>query len=555
MDATSTDATSTDAAWTHTGADVDTDTDVVVVGAGPVGLMLACELRLGGARVTVLERLAAPTTESRASTLHARTMEFFDQRGLLEDLGSPPIQRSGHFGGIPLDFSTLPTRFPGQYKVLQARVEEILARRAAELGADVRREHEVCALDADGPDGHAVRVHARTPYGQVRLTARYAVGCDGEDSTVRRLAGIDFPGTAGTHELLRADVTGVDIAERRFERLPEGLAISSRLPNGATRVMVSVFGAPVAPRPGPPEFDEICAVWERVTGESLRHGTPVWRNAFDDTSRLARRLRAGRVLLAGDAAHVQMPSGGQAINLGLQDAANLGWKLAAVATGAAPQSLLDTYHDERHEVARRVLGNIRAQGLLLLGGPEVDATRTVLRELIGHQEVNDRLAAMIAGVDIRYALPDDPAGTPEFRHRPDGASPYTDGDGGGDGDGGLRLAGAAVPHAALTVDGTVTSTTALMRPGRGVLLDLAACTGRHDWLSGRAAPFAPRVDLVAATAPPGGPQELPETLLLRPDGYVAWAGDRYSDPGPAAARWFGAASPAAAAAIPVRTQV
>lgn len=536
------------------------DTDVVVVGAGPVGLMLACELRLGGARVTVLERLAAPTTESRASTLHARTMEFFDQRGLLEQLGSPPIQRSGHFGGIPLDFSTLPTRFPGQYKVLQAQVEEVLARRATELGADIRREHEVCALEdgpdatgPDAPDAGAVRVHARTPAGQVRVTGRYVVGCDGEDSTVRVLSGIDFPGTAGTHELLRADVAGVDIAERRFERLPEGLAISSRLPNGATRVMVSVFGAPVGPRPGPPEFDEICAVWEKVTGESLRHGTPVWRNAFDDTSRLAGRLRAGRVLLAGDAAHVQMPSGGQAINLGLQDAANLGWKLAAVATGAAPRPLLDTYHDERHEVARRVLGNIRAQGLLLLGGPEVDATRTVLRELIGHQVVNDRLAAMIAGVDIRYPVPYDP---PEFRHRPDGASPYRpDGDGGGDGDGGSRPAGAAVPHAALTVDGAVTSTTALLRRGRGVLLDLAACAGRHDWLSGRTAPFAQRVDLVAATAPPGGPLEGLETLLFRPDGYVAWAGDRYSDPGPAVARWFGAASPAVAGAIPVRTQV
>ncbi|MFI0899357.1 FAD-dependent monooxygenase [Streptomyces sp. NPDC020983] len=541
------------------GMDVtSTDTDVVVVGAGPVGLMLACELRLGGARVTVLERLAAPTTESRASTLHARTMEFFDQRGLLEQLGSPPIQRSGHFGGVPLDFSALPTRFPGQYKVLQAQVEQVLARRAAELGAEVRREHEVCALETDGPDGRAVRVHARTPSGQVRLTGRYVVGCDGEDSTVRVLAGIDFPGTAGTHELLRADVVGVDIPERRFERLPAGLAISSRLPNGATRVMVSVFGAPVGPRPGPPDFDEICSTWEKVTGESLRHGTPVWRNAFDDTSRLARRLRAGRVLLAGDAAHVQMPSGGQAINLGLQDAANLGWKLAAVATGEAPDRLLDTYHDERHEVARRVLGNIRAQGLLLLGGPEVDAARTVLRELIGHREVNDRLAAMIAGVDIRYDLPADPPGLPGTRHRPDGASPdrpAVNGDGGGDGDGGSRLAGAAVPHAALTVDGAATSTTALLRDGRGVLLDLAACAGRHDWLTGRTAPFAPRVDLVAATAPPGGPLEGLETMLLRPDGYVAWAGDRYSDPGPAVAHWFGAASPAAAGAIPVRTQV
>ncbi|SHN24872.1 oxygenase/bifunctional oxygenase/reductase [Actinacidiphila paucisporea] len=511
----------------------EVDADVVVVGAGPVGLMLACELRLGGARVIVLESLVAPTTESRASTLHARTLEFFDQRGLLDQLGSPPVQSSGHFGGIPLDFSGLPTRFPGQYKVLQAQVEEVLARRATALGADIRREHEVCGLEA-GAD--TVRVRARTPAGLVGVVARYVVGCDGEDSTVRVLSGIDFPGAAGTHELLRADITGIEIADRRFERLPEGLAIASRLPNGATRVMVSVFGRPVVSRMGAPEFDEICSVWQQVTGDDIAHGTPIWRNAFDDTSRLAGRLRSGRILLAGDAAHVQMPSGGQAINLGLQDAANLGWKLAAVATGAAPEDLLETYHEERHEIARRVLGNIRAQGLLLLGGPEVDATRTVLRELIAYPEVNDRLAAMIAGIDVRYAIGGGEAsGTGADRQH----SPV----------------GAAVPHVELAVTSTTAaagapgtdpaSTAALLRSGQGVLLDLADCAGRHEWLSGRLAPYARRVDLVAATLPAadgGGVFAGWETVLVRPDGYVAWVGDRYSDPGPAVDFWFGSAS-------------
>lgn len=373
------------------------DTDVIVVGAGPVGLMLAGELRLGGARVVVLERLAVPTAESRASTLHARTMELLDQRGLVERLGTPPSQRMGHFGGIPLDFGGLPTRYPGQWKVLQAQVESLLATWAGELGADLRREHDVRQLDVCADH---VRVLARSPSGPVTLTGRFLVGCDGEDSTVRRLAGIAFPGVAATHELLRADVVGLDIPDRRFERLPNGLAISSRRPDGVTRVMVSTHERPAGPRTHPPSFEEICKVWELVTDENIRYGTPIWLNAFDNTSRQAQHYRHGRILLAGDAAHRQMPSGGQAINLGIQDAANLGWKLAAEVTGSAPDGLLDSYHHERHEVGRRVLNNIRAQGLLLLGGPEVDQLRAVLAELIAYPEVNDRLASMISGLDI-----------------------------------------------------------------------------------------------------------------------------------------------------------
>jgi 2-polyprenyl-6-methoxyphenol hydroxylase-like FAD-dependent oxidoreductase len=479
------------------------DTDVIVVGAGPVGLMLAGELRLGGARVIVLERLTEATTESRASTLHARTMEIFDQRGLLDQLGTPPSQNGGHFGGIPLDFGNLPTGYPGQWKVLQTRVEELLAAWATELGADIRRGHDVCGLEL-GDD--RIRVHAGSPTGTVELTGRYLVGCDGEHSTVRGLAGVDFPGVEATNELLRADVVGIEVPDRRFERLPNGLAISSRRPDGVTRVMVSTFDRPVGQRVEPPSWEEITKVWELVTGEDIRHGTPIWRNAFDNTSRLVSRYLDDRVLLAGDAAHCQMPSGGQAINLGIQDAANLGWKLAAVATGRAPARLLDTYHDERHEVGRRVLSNIEAQGLLLLGGPEVDSTRAVLAELIRYPVVRDRLAAMISGIDVRYG--DDPH----------------------------PLVGARMPHIELDTEDGPTSTTELLRTGHGVLLDTAACAGRHDWLRGATAGW---VDLVAAAPPSEGTLAGLETVLLRPDGYVAWVGDRYSDPRWQISRWFG----------------
>lgn len=485
------------------------DTDVIVVGAGPVGLMLAGELRLAGARVVVLERLAAPTTESRASTVHARTMEIFDQRDLLERLGTPPNQRTGHFGGIPLDFGGLPTRYPGQWKVLQAKIEALLAGWATGLGADLRREHDLRELEA-GDD--QVRVRAHTPAGPVELISHFLVGCDGEDSTVRGLAGFEFPGVDATHELLRADVVGIEIPDRRFERLPKGLAISSRLPNGVTRVMVSTFDRPVGSRAQPPSFEEICKVWELVTGEDIRHGTPTWRNAFDNTSRLARRYRHGRVLLAGDAAHRQMPSGGQAINLGIQDAANLGWKLAAEVTGWAPDGLLDSYHDERHEVGRQVLSNIEAQGLLLLGGPEVDPIRVVLAELIKYPEVNDRLASMISGIDVRYG---------HDRH---------------------PLVGARIPHVELDTGAALTSTIELLRPGHGVLLDLSGDPARHRWLRDSVGSWTGRVDLVAALRLPGSPIDGLDTVLLRPDGYVAWVGSvdgQESDPLPRISRWFG----------------
>ncbi|WP_181808220.1 FAD-dependent monooxygenase, partial [Streptomyces shenzhenensis] len=383
------------------GADA-VDTHVLVVGAGPVGLMLAGELRLGGADVTVLERLAAPTTESRASTLHARTMELLRQRGLLDGPGGlsdpepPPNEPRGHFGGLPLDL-TLPSSHPGQWKVPQTRTEELLGAWAARLGARVLRGHEVLEL-AQEPD--RVRLLAEHDGFRREFTARYVVGCDGEQSAVRRLAGIPFPGDDAGRELIRADVDGIDIPNRRFQRLPNGLAIAARRGDGVTRVMVHRFGTP--PRTARISFADIVAAWRDVTGEDIAHGTPLWVNSFGDASRQAERYRAGRVLLAGDAAHQQMPIGGQALNLGLQDAVNLGWKLAATVLGRAPAGLLDTYHDERHAVGRRVLSNIRAQARLLLGGPEVESLRSVVGELTSYEKVRAHLAGMISGLDVRY---------------------------------------------------------------------------------------------------------------------------------------------------------
>ncbi|RPE43831.1 oxygenase [Streptomyces sp. Ag109_O5-1] len=498
------------------------DTRVIVVGAGPVGLFLAGELRLGGADVVVLERLRTPTTESRASTLHARTVELFDCRGLLAALGDPSREPRGHFGGVPMDL-TMPSPHSGQWKVPQTRTEELLQEWAGSLGADVRRGWEVRGLTQR--DGH-VDVVAETPDGPRRLRAAYLVACDGEDSTVRRLTGADFPGTPAGRELLRADIAGIDIPNRRFERLERGLAIAARMPGGTTRVMVHEFGTPAPERTGPPAFAEVVGAWRRVTGEDLGGGRPVWLNAFGDANQQLTQYRHGRVLFAGDAAHRQMPSGGQALNLGLQDAANLGWKLAAVVCGRASQGLLDTYHDERHEVGRRVLANIRAQALLLLGDRAVEPARTLLGELIAAGPARQHLAAMITGLDIRHPV----------------------------GGGSHPLLGARLPLGTLpTPDGPV-EVAALLRTGRGLLLVSESARAELRWLgkvwSDRVTPVAVLPD---ATGPLHDTEGRPydarsplhdaDGLLVRPDGHVAWAG---SDPWAATAairHWFGRPDP------------
>ncbi|MBZ3906402.1 FAD-dependent monooxygenase [Streptomyces scabiei] len=484
------------------------DTQVVVVGAGPVGLMLAAELRLGGADVIVLERLLAPTSESRASTLHARTMELFDSRGLLDALGTAPGDIRGHFGGIPLDL-TLPTSHPGQWKVPQDRTEALLGAWAGGLGADVRRGHEVTALTVT--EDH-VDVEAVGPSGPLTVRALCVVGCDGEHSTVRRLAGLDFPGANAARELIRADVAGIEVPNRRFERLDAGLAIAARRGDGVTRIMVHEFGRTAVPRTSPPDFAELATAWKRVTGEDVSGGTPLWINAFGDVSRQAARYRDGRVLLAGDAAHAQMPIGGQALNLGLQDAANLGWKLAVQVARKGSQGLLDSYHAERHAVGERVLSGIRAQALLLLRGPEVNPLRAVLGELIRSDDTRRHLAATISGLDIRYDV----------------------------GPGDHPLLGRRLPPSALeTADGRPTSTAELLRGGRGLLLDLSGDGGRTSEPAAVAAPWRDRVHTVAATVTDGGLLSDLDAVLVRPDGYVVWTGSDGTSPEAALHRWLG----------------
>jgi bifunctional oxygenase/reductase len=372
---------------------------VVVVGAGPVGLLLSGDLRARGVPTVVLEQLTEPMTESRASTLHARTMELLEERGVLDRLGALPDGGPGHFGGLRLDLTAADPahHHAGQWKCPQTRLEAALQERASELGVDVRCGRRVVALQDRGADVLVETVG--TDGRREQLICAYVVGCDGGDSTVRRLASIGFSGSGARREMLRADVAGLDIPDRRFERHPRGLATAHRWPDGSTRVMVHVFGTAPAPRTGPPHYEEVVAAWAEVTGEDIGHGEPLWLNAFDDTRRQATRYRRGRVLLAGDAAHVQMPVGGQALNLGLQDAAELGARLHTPA--------LDGYDLVRRPVGARTLTDIQAQSYLLLGGPEVEPLRQLFAELLQLGSVRRHLARRISGL----APPPAPADT------------------------------------------------------------------------------------------------------------------------------------------------
>ena len=487
------------------------DASVIVAGAGPTGLMLAGELRLAGVDVIVLDRLRERTGESRGLGFTTRTMEVFDQRGLLHRLGDMGTSDAGHFGGLPVDFGVLDSIHQAAKTVPQSDTETMLEEWARELGADIRRGRDLVALHGHGDH---VEVEVRGPGGEeVRLSAHHLVGCDGGRSTVRKAAGFDFPGTAATMEMYLADIKGVDLAPRLIgETYPGGMVMSGPLGDrGVTRIIVCEHGTPPRRRTEPPSYAEVAAAWQRITGIDISHAEHEWVSAFGDATRLATEYRRGRVLLAGDAAHIHLPAGGQGMNTGIQDAVNLGWKLAAVVLGTAPEALLDTYHGERHPVGERLMMNTKAQGLLFLTGDEIQPLRDVLKELIHYEEVSRHLAGMVSGLEIRYDV----------------------------GPGRHPLLGLRMPHLELVGDRRKTSSTELLRAGRGMLLDLEDNAVLRD----RAAGWSHRVDLVTAEphgAPAGSPLADTSAVLVRPDGHVAWAAPgSHHDLPMALERWFG----------------
>jgi bifunctional hydroxylase/dehydrase len=484
------------------------DAPVVIVGAGPSGLVLAAELRLGGVDVIVLDALEKPTGESRGLGFTARTLEMFDQRGLLPRFGEVETSALGHFGGTPLDFSVLEGAHFGARGIPQARTEAVLGEWAAELGADVRRGWRAVGLTDDG-DGADVEVES--PQGRRLLRARYVVGCDGGHSTVRRAAGFDFPGTDATIEMFLADVAGSNLRARQIgEKRPGGMVMSAPLGDGVDRIIVCERGTPPRRRTEPPGFAEVADAWERLTGQDIHGGTPQWVSSFDDATRQVTEYRRGSVLLVGDAAHTHLPAGGQGLSVSVQDAMNLGWKLAATVRRSAAPGLLDTYHTERHPAGARVLVNTQAQGFLYLSGTENDPLLTVFAELMGLAEVGRHLAGMVSGLDLRYDV----------------------------GAGDHPLLGRRIPRQDLVGPAGRTTTVELLHGGRGVLLDLA---DRPD-LRGAAAPWRDRIGILSArphALPPGSPLAGTAAVLVRPDGYIAWAGADQDALSLALNRWFG----------------
>ncbi|WP_051178553.1 FAD-dependent oxidoreductase [Nocardia concava] len=532
--------------------------DVVVVGAGPVGLMLACELRLAGVDVLVVERLAAPDMTIKAGGINTPVAQALDRRGLEPDLRAaheaamaritglfarpkapaepqapqsptdpaapaapntptdpatpaapqPPApamrpRAGGHFAGIMLYADRIDTEDPAfadlgpaaeSRFVDQQALEAMLGRRAAELGVPVRRGIEVTGFADDG-------VGVDVDCGDHRIRTSWLVGCDGGRSTVRRLAGFEFPGLdpeiTGRQALV--EMTGAENVPLGWQTTPTGIFVNGPQPG---RILTVELDGPPADRVSPVTAEELEDSFERVTGVKVSISKVISATRFTDNTRQVPDYRKGRVLLAGDAAHVHSPFGGQGLNLGIGDAVNLGWKLAAVIRGRSPESLLDTYSRERHPVGEWVLDWTRAQVALMRTDPRSRALRTVVTELLDTRDGATQVAKRISGVLQRYDLgSDDP------------------------------LVGKATPDFELA-DGTRLAEH--FASGKGVLLDLTD----SPELRAAASAWSDRLEVV--TTKPAQPRE-PLSLLIRPDGIVAWTSATPHGLDAALTRWFGAA--------------
>jgi len=477
---------------------------VIVAGAGPTGLTLAAELRRGGIEVILLERRSRRDMDgSRAAGMQPRTIEMLDQRGIADRFlaAGPRVNDLGSFAGIILDHSTLPTRFPYLLNIFQADVEQILEDVAAELGVPVQWSTTVTGVDQDAT---GVEVTVDGPHGPATLRGSHLVACDGGRSAIRKLTGVDFPGTEATMACLIGDVELDDPPRRRLflDRRELGTISAMQFRPGWYRVMTSESQRRAAPD-APVTLEELRASARRVAGTDFGMRSPRWLTHFGDAARQVERYRIGRVLLAGDAAHIHFPSGGQGMNMGMQDAFNLGWKLAAVVRGEATDALLDTYHDERHAVGAATLKMVRAQTVLLGPGAPISELHAVFTHLIGFNEVNTYLTATLSGLDIRYP-----------------------------GAGAHPLLGRRVPDADIGTGGETTTIYRLLHPAKPVLLDLSGTATLADAVAG----WAGRITTVTATGTTdpwiladGGTVPSPSAVLIRPDGYVAWISDGAPD--------------------------
>jgi 3-(3-hydroxy-phenyl)propionate hydroxylase len=479
---------------------------VVIAGGGPTGMMLAAELALANVDVAIVERRPDHVlVGSRAGGFHSRTIEVLDQRGVADRfLAEGQVAQAAMIGSTVLDMSDFPTRHPYALGIWQNQIEWIMAGWVAELPI---RIYYGCEVTGFGQDDTGVDVEL-SDAGSLR--AQYLVGCDGGRSVIRRAAGIDFPGWDATRSNLIAEVEVTEEPPRGIRHDATGVHGIHRLEDGRTERVI-VTEQQLGPS-SEPTLRDLSDALIAVYGTDFGIHSPTWISRFTDMTRQAASYRAGRVLLAGDSAHVHYPAGGQGLSLGVQDAVNLGWKLAQVVNGISPESLLDTYQDERHPVAARALQHTMAQGVLQRPDDRIKALVDMVSELAIMEEPRKRLAGIISGLDIHYDLGE-----------------------------GHPLLGRRMPDLDLvTADGPLRVFT-LLHDAKPVLLNLGE-PGGFD-----IAPWADRVKLIEAEYV--GPWELPvlgavtapTAVLIRPDGYVAWVGDG-TDTGlrDALTTWFGA---------------
>ncbi|HET9462226.1 MAG TPA: FAD-dependent monooxygenase [Gaiellaceae bacterium] len=478
-----------------------TEHAVVIAGGGPTGLALAAELTLAGIDVVVVERRTSRDLDgSRAGGLHARTIEVLDQRGIVDRfLAEGQAMQVQGFAGIPLDISDFPTRHNYGLALWQSHFERILADWVDELGVPILRGREVAGF-AQEESGVAVEVSDDRP-----LRAEYLVGCDGGRSLIRKAAGIDFAGLDPSRSWIIAEV---EMAEEPEFGLREGGGIGRAADGVLVRVALT---EKQLEHTDEPTLQDLSKTLIAVDGTDYGLRSATWISRFTDMSRQAASYRHGRVLLAGDAAHVHPPHGGQGLNTGVQDAVNLGWKLAQVVNKTCPESLLDTYHAERHPVGARVLHNTMAQVALTSPGDRHQALRDTMSGLLSIDEPRRRVAGMLSGLDIHYDLGE-----------------------------GHPLLGRRMPDLdLLTADGA-TRVFTLLHDAQAVLLNLD-----KPWACDTS-PWSDRV--LAIDVEYDGDWELPvlghvaapAAALIRPDGYVAWVGDG-TDTGllDALTTWFG----------------
>jgi 2-polyprenyl-6-methoxyphenol hydroxylase-like FAD-dependent oxidoreductase len=468
---------------------MDRDVEVVVVGAGPTGLMLAGDLAQAGVSCVLLERRAERSGLTRAFTVHVRTLEQLDARGVADELiaSGTPISELRYFHGAVLDLSGLPSRFPYVLIAPQYQTERVLEERARRLGADIRYGHEVSGLTRH-PDG--VEVEVRVGAGGVRegqqaktIRTAYVVGADGMHSIVRRVLGMPFPGKPVVRSVMLAEVLLATQPPDVFtiNTTGDSFAIIAPFGDGWYRV-IAWHRHDQPPESDPVSLEEISETTRRALGTDYGMHDPRWMSRFHSEERQVPRYRDGRVLLAGDAAHVHSPAGGMGMNTSIQDAANLGWKLAATVHGWAPEGLLDSYNTERHPVGRHVLRNSGAIMRMVLTGPQgLGAARTlVARGITGTPFIAERIAGALSGLSISYPSPR-------------GAHP---------------LAGERVPDWQLA-DGR--RLYEALRDGRFLLV------GSHPIPADIASGYGDRVDTTNTAYPPG------IIALIRPDAYIAWA--------------------------------